>query len=349
MTMVNRIASLDFLRAFAIVSVLMAHIVLAIGAPSQLAPLQFGGSGVTLFFVLSGWLLGNQIFMEYKLTNSIHIKNFLLKRWIRTLPPYIFVLLITILQLFFSGKLDYFPFEYFLFIQNYYDLKFFTISWSLAVEEQFYLFIVPFVLISFKLRAKYRVLFFLFLIFVPIILRINHLYSSHYQTHVVFDSCLLGVFAAYINNYYSNIVEHIQKYSLLYFSSSAFLYLSFYAARYDIISITKQPDNLFLSLIFVVSLVSITSDKFNFKAFDNLVVKYIALRSYGIYLVHPDAIAISKRLFINNNQIIILSSIILSLMFAELIYQYIEKPLLINRIRIIQQIKMQFTKLKRIL
>lgn len=333
--MTNRLASLDFLRAFAITTVLMAHIILGIGAPPTLAPLQFGGSGVTLFFVLSGWLLGNQIFKEYTATNSIDMGNFLLKRWIRTLPPYFFVLSITILQLYFSNKLNYFPFEYFIFLQNYSDLKFFTISWSLAVEEQFYLFIVPFVLMCFKFSRKFRLLVFLTVIFIPFFMRSNELYSSEYQTHVVFDSCLLGVFAAYINNYHSSLIKHIHKNCYYYLCFSVFLYLSFYAARYDIINTPKQPDNLLLSLNFVILLVSVTSDKINSKAFTNIFIKYVALRSYGIYLVHPDAIAISKRLFNDNIQMIILSSIILSLIFAELIYIFIEKPLLTNRNKII--------------
>lgn len=334
--MSHRIESLDFVRSFAILTVLMAHIVLGLGAPSYLAPLQFGGTGVTLFFVLSGWLLGNQIFAEYKKNNSIEIRRFLLKRWIRTLPPYFFILLFTIIQLYITDKLDYVPFEYFLFIQNYFTLNFFTVSWSLAVEEQFYLFITPFVLFCFNFSVKYRIGIYLGFITIPFIFRAIGLYTSPYETHVVFDSCLLGVFAAYLNNYHINIIKHFQKYYMPYLASCIIFYLSFYAARFDIIDTPTQPDNLPLSFIFTIALISITSDKFDFKFIRSKFFNYIALRSYGIYLVHPEAIALSKRFFLNDATLFIFSSILISLALAEIIYTLIEKPCLNKRNTIIE-------------
>lgn len=333
--MSNRIESLDFVRAFAILTVLMAHIVLGLGAPSYLAPLQFGGTGVTLFFVLSGWLLGNQILSEYKKNNSIEIRRFLLKRWIRTLPPYFFILLLTIAQLYITDKLNYFPFEYILFIQNYFSLNFFTVSWSLAVEEQFYLFITPFIIFCFKFSVKYRIAIFLALIVTPFFFRTIGLYNSPYETHIVFDSCLLGVFAAYLNIYHKKIIIHIQNYYIPYLAFCIIFYLSFYASRYNFIDTPSQPDNLTLSFVFAIGLISITSDKCNFKFIKSKFFNYIALRSYGIYLVHPEAIALSKRFFINDVTLFVFNSILISLFLAEIIYVFIEKPCLKNRNKII--------------
>ena len=65
-----RIMSMDVLRAAAILLVIIGHSVLSYGSPSNLAPFQFGGTGVDLFFVLSGWLLGGQLFKELQRTKK---------------------------------------------------------------------------------------------------------------------------------------------------------------------------------------------------------------------------------------------------------------------------------------
>jgi peptidoglycan/LPS O-acetylase OafA/YrhL len=95
----ERYRSLDLLRASAIAMVITAHSVLAYGAPKSLAPLQLGGIGVDLFFVLSGWLLGNQLIREFSRTGSINLTRFWIRRWMRTLPAYYAVLLVTSIQL----------------------------------------------------------------------------------------------------------------------------------------------------------------------------------------------------------------------------------------------------------
>lgn len=83
-----RIRSMDFLRAVAILLVILAHTSLSYGRFPSLVPLQFGGTGVDLFFVLSGWLLGCQLFKELNKHNTINIKRFWVRRWMRTLPAY---------------------------------------------------------------------------------------------------------------------------------------------------------------------------------------------------------------------------------------------------------------------
>ena len=132
----TRYRSMDLLRAIAITLVILAHSVFSYGAPEHLAPLQFGGTGVDLFFVLSGWLLGGLLFKEAEKNGNIDIKRFWIRRWMRTFPAYYAVLIIQVSQRYLTKDDVDFPWEYFVFVQNYsYPLDFFFFFWSLSVEE----------------------------------------------------------------------------------------------------------------------------------------------------------------------------------------------------------------------
>lgn len=141
----SRVYGLDVFRAFAILFVLMGHsfqhskILPEVAVFGKLAIL-----GVELFFVLSGFLIGSIIMrlIEKKRFHSMgDISTFWKRRWLRTLPLY-FVVLIAFIRLDYHGRhelLDY-P-AYFVFMQNFaYKIPdFFELSWSLAIEEHFYL------------------------------------------------------------------------------------------------------------------------------------------------------------------------------------------------------------------
>lgn len=136
----SRVFGLDLLLALAISLVLASHLV------GGLEPL--GILGVELFFVLSGFLVGG-IFLRLRVGQPTFtlatLTRFWKRRWYRTLPNYfLFLLLFTIISLVtgrFPGwaKLMLYP----LFLQNWLwpSDSFFLLSWSLAVEEWFYLLI----------------------------------------------------------------------------------------------------------------------------------------------------------------------------------------------------------------
>src|SRR5262249_10922056 len=113
------------------------------GQSDTFAFLGLGGHGVDLFFCLSGWLLGKQLCDEFKKTGTIEVRRFWLRRWMRTLPAYFAVLLATMAQAIIHGKLS-FCLQFFVFLQTYVGtMPFFGVSWSLCVEEYFYLFVAP--------------------------------------------------------------------------------------------------------------------------------------------------------------------------------------------------------------
>ncbi len=188
--------SLDLLRSYAIFSVVTAHTVLAFGAPPALAPLQFGGTGVDLFFVLSGWLLGRQLMLELKKTGTIQLTRFWARRGMRTLPAYFALLTATFLQKILLHNNEGLGWSYLYFGQNYLpDLTAFYVSWSLCVEEHFYLLVGPAILLL--MRAKtWRVPLLIVLLGAPLFFRTFGLYTTGNETHVRWDECALGVVLA---------------------------------------------------------------------------------------------------------------------------------------------------------
>jgi peptidoglycan/LPS O-acetylase OafA/YrhL len=157
----NRLFGLDLFRSIAIVLVILNHSVQLLKPIVRtpyignlfgkfLALFQpVGMLGVELFFVLSGFLIG-RILLEKYLQNEIFgfkdIFSFWKRRWFRTLPNYYLVLLLTC---FISNT---FPWKYFFFLQGSGSnpIIFFSESWSLAVEEWFYL-LLPIFLFAYNL------------------------------------------------------------------------------------------------------------------------------------------------------------------------------------------------------
>jgi peptidoglycan/LPS O-acetylase OafA/YrhL len=137
--------------------------------------------GVDLFFVLSGFLIGT-ILIRTSYASEIpwwrRLLDFWQRRWLRTLPNYYFFLLINVVMVHFGwsmGLLNINTLAYFVFLQNLIiplDL-FFWESWSLAVEEWFYLlFPLLLVLLAWRRAPKWgSLLATLVMILVPIVLR----------------------------------------------------------------------------------------------------------------------------------------------------------------------------------
>lgn len=322
----SRIRSMDTLRAIAIITVFMAHVITAFGSPPALAGLRLGGTGVDLFFVLSGWLLGGVLYKELNNTGSINIKRFLVRRWYRTLPAYYAVLLFTIAQHMLTKDGFQIPWSYFILVQNYFQpMPIFSISWSLAVEEQFYLLIAP-VLLLLPKNSKWSNLIFIILIAIPVLFRINGFYQSIEQTHVRIDACLIGVFMAKLHHERNRFFYFIIKRSAFLFISSIFLYISMYLARYDYIPLPEM-DKIVIVSVFAIWIIFANSSE---KVMQSLYIPgmyYIATRSYAIYLLHPESFAVLNRFFtIESFLLYMLLSILITLGIAEILYRAVEIP-----------------------
>jgi peptidoglycan/LPS O-acetylase OafA/YrhL len=124
---------------------------------------DFGGQGVTLFFGLTGFLLGRLLIQEFKDNGTISVKSFYLRRILRIWPLYFaFIILCGVFNLFANSptltkaELPYLA----TFTYNWGQVfgavpgTMATITWSISVEEQIYLFFPLFFLLLVKSSAK---------------------------------------------------------------------------------------------------------------------------------------------------------------------------------------------------
>lgn len=320
--------SLDCFRALAIMLVFTAHSILAYGAPAILAPFQFGGTGVDLFFVLSGWLIGNQLLLEKKKFGDIDVPRFWIRRWMRTMPAYYAVLVATVFQLYITKESFSFPWPHLFFLQNYLgDLSVFYVSWSLSVEEQFYLFIAPLFVVTLKLSTRYQIFVLLILLVCPTLFRSLDFYTSLNETHVRLDCCAMGVLLAYMKHHKESIWSLFQSKANLFFIVSVPAYLFFYIARYYPELQINDPSKLLLALIFGIWIVWADQTNYSSSNIQAKIVMYISTRSYAIYLLHVDSLALLKRMSLSEHFLAFyVLALLLTLLISECLYRLIELP-----------------------
>ena len=224
----NRIFGLDILRSLAIMFVVIGH-------GSNLLPKNLGTisdffvfDGVSIFFVLSGFLIGG-ILIKLIDKNGFSIsilKTFWIRRWYRTLPNY-FLILITlcIIHLLFDDGFTLRSVnKYFIFSQNLFSEHhhswFFPEAWSLAVEEWFYLIfpILIFFTFLFKKSCQKSMLYVALLVIVFITAFRFYRFSNVYingindwdlifrkQVITRLDSLMFGVVGAYISYFHKSL------------------------------------------------------------------------------------------------------------------------------------------------
>jgi peptidoglycan/LPS O-acetylase OafA/YrhL len=142
----ERIPSLDGLRAISIALVLVSHLAGTGGFPISAAtmnPWALGSLGVTVFFVISGFLITGLLLEELRRTGTIRLSRFYFRRTLRIFPPYFAFLGALALAsaggwiVLNSGDL----WRSATYTSNYHDARSWYVghTWSLSVEEQFYL------------------------------------------------------------------------------------------------------------------------------------------------------------------------------------------------------------------
>ena len=333
---------LDSLRAISVIAVIIYHAKIYL-----LGHLFFPGGyyGVDIFFVISGYLITSKIFEDLKY-RQFSFKNFYLKRARRILPALFFVLIISFILSWFSLMPTQFSdyaksVLYTLgFISNYFFyfsgleygavaglLKPILHTWSLGIEEQFYIIFPFFFLIIYKFFKQH-----IFSIFILIFLFsfIFALYFSNKNEILNFFllpsriwELLTGsiVFFIKIKNkiHISNIFSNFSTLIGL-----VLILLSF-SLIYDV-----QPTPNIKTLIplggVIIIILFYKKEGFLNILFVNKLSLWIGLTSYSLYLLHYPIFAYvrSLRLATNIGEFTIVALIIFSL--SSLSYLFIEKP-----------------------
>ncbi len=283
---------------------------------------------VEIFFVLSGFVLSNQLLKVYN--DKENLKIFYLRRFFRTIPLYL-VALIFFTTLSNNFNLDFFKFLFFIqkIVPNFVDDNYFMVAWSLSIEECFYL-IFPIYLIFFgKFSPSKLVISFVLLFSLIKILNYNNFSTDFLRTGTFLriDSIalgfLLGIFFDKLINYKKMIVLFllISIFFLVKFEKLLFNNLSLYTLYFIFIS-------QFLSILLVLFFCNL--DLVLKNKLIQQICNILASQTYSVYLFHlivMHFLIMANSLMINN----IFVYIFLLLIISSLIYKYFEKPILMLR------------------
>jgi peptidoglycan/LPS O-acetylase OafA/YrhL len=289
---------LDVLRAVAILLVLFFHAPEAVSRAlpdSVRSVFSLGWMGVNLFFVLSGYLIGRQVFATREdLPLGARLRSFWVKRWTRTLPLYFVVLGVYALKPWVLGL----PFvgggwPYALFLQNYVPLRDFVQSWSLCVEEHFYL-VLP--LVAFGLKGQ-RWPAWAWLVplglsmaaravvteAIPVSSTVHAWVSvSSWATHLHLDGLGVGVFLA-------RTAPHWRGWAVRWKAASTVLGLALLGAifvPYEPTQLGHGFIGLYTGLSVAFGLLLVGLESWQLPPWARRAVYAVAVTSYGVYLWH---------------------------------------------------------------
>lgn len=347
------ITGLDGIRAIAVIMVLAYHL--------KLALFKSGFLGVTVFFVLSGYLITGILISEVEEEGTIDLKNFWLRR-IRRLVPAVMSMAVVIIfvstvvnrVIFTKGCKDFLASV--LGFNNWWQIfnkvsyfeaagvpSPFTHCWSLAIETQFYL-IYPLILLGiYKLaksrgegRAKRGLLFAgvtLLLALISVILMIvlfdpqQDASRVYYGTDTRAFSLLFGALLAILWDY-RMVPRRLSASVNMVLGSVSFAVLLVMTIAINGSSNFWYRGGQFVGTILTVLVIYAVSGRKTLlsRLLSHPVLKWIGDRSYSIYLWHyPIILLISKG--IKASWWITLIELVLSVVLAELSYRFIETPI----------------------
>ncbi len=323
---------------------------------------NLGGLGVTLFFVLSGFLITFLLLEEKKEFGSISLKDFYIRRILRIWPLYYLVVFLSffIIPTFFSNiiisdfktmlNVDYYKklAMYMFFTPNIafitmYPVLFVSQAWSVGVEEQFYA-IWPLLVKQF--RRPLHIMISIIVVYICINMTLENLvwktggmmsqffvYKNFFLVTRIDCMAVGGMFAFLaLNKNRLFIVFQSKIFQLLVYATT--IILAYYEIPF------KGLGHLPYAILFGVIIFNLALNHDTILKLNHSVFEYGGKISYGIYMFHSLGIILIflayKKIDIHLNVIgtnfaLYGASIILTLLLSSLSYQFYEKYFLLKK------------------
>lgn len=371
----QRIAVLDGLRAFAIGIVIFRHVLkpfwpdlsvpyIAIGPIDLGAFFINGWSGVDLFFVLSGFLIGSYLMarMDGNGWDGALLRNYAKRRFFRIAPVYYLVLTAIMFGLFpaypFPANVpgdwgDYA--RHLAFMQDYYPGNFNIVFWSLAVEIKFYL-LAPFLiwgLMRIQTTGRRMALLLLLIATQPLIRAFfapqpedfeRYFYDVRVLFHNCLDGLLMGVGCAVLwrDEKTRNVLSRKRIANALFWTG-LFVYLALVLPKplldYSVSDFGRTGLVTVISGCFAVMMLGLLGGAGAGHFFGWRGWKFPALISYSLYLIHLPMYFLSYALVARCLKLseydqysgfwmVLPVTIVLSTALASVMYFYVERPII---------------------
>lgn len=273
-------------------------------------PLIFeaGSAGVDFFFVLSGFLITSLLLAEQENYGKIDLRKFYIRRVLRIWPLYYVViffcfLVVPHLEIFsIDGysemlQLNYWPkflFSVFLMpnaaLAFYGEIPYSAPSWSVGVEEQFYL-IWPLFIGSFVPRIRSIVAFIVLFIGIKVLLFLVgkagligvHQYESlkDFIVGLRFECMGIGALGAYLFNKKSKVAYFLMSNVAAAISILSLPFVLYFASQ------LVELHHLIFSVLFLIVILNGSVNPATFVKLENKILFTLGAISYGLYMWHP--------------------------------------------------------------
>lgn len=342
---------IDGLRALAVLGVILYHL--------NIPWFQGGFSGVTVFFVLSGYLITDILIDEWNKNNKINFLRFMIRRFRRLAPAVLVMIFIVTLGVMVTNhpsfeklRSDFLP--SILYLTNwwyiFHEVSYFdsfgpasplTHIWSLAIEEQFYL-IWPLLMIlglPFIKRKRFRVLVILVGVVISAWL-MAFLYIPgedpsrvYYGTDTRAFSLLLGAALAFVwpsQRLSKTLPRHASFVLEIAGITGLLLMVSLFVITSQFDPFHYQGGMLLLSIITILVVAALAHPASKLAKWLSVKpLQWIGIRSYGIYLWHYPIIILTTPI-VNTDGLNfwrITFQIVSTLFISELSYRFVEVPI----------------------